>query len=180
MRNPTGEMKRIRLMNMVNTLNVPFARASFIGPLLVPIEKQIDAGEIHHHETLFQSNLIDQDCMKIFVSESISAAVLDSAATSTVAGKTWMDCYIDSLPEEKQTEISSSKSQNMFKFGSGDPVKSLYKVKIPASIGNQDIFIENDVVDNDILMLLSKSAMKKANISIDFQSDTVTMLRQKQ
>ena len=118
--------------------------------------------------------------MKIFVSESISAAVLDSAATSTVAGKTWMDCYIDSLPEEKQTEISCSKSQNMFKFGSGDPVKSLYKVKIPASIGNQDIFIENDAVDNDILMLLSKSAMKKANISIDFQSDTVTMLRQKQ
>ena len=55
-------------------------------------------------------------------------------------------------------------------------MKSLHKVKIPASIGNQNIFIESDVVDNDIPMLLSKSAMKKANTSIDFQSDTVTML----
>ena len=53
---------------------------------------------------MFQSDLTDQDCMKIFISESLSAAVLDSAATNTVAGKTWMDCYIDSLPEEKQTK----------------------------------------------------------------------------
>ena len=69
--------------------------------------------------------------MKIFVSESLTAAVLGSAATSTVAGKTWMDCYIDSLPEEKQT-----KSQNMFKFGSADPVKSLHNVKylLPSEI----------------------------------------------
>ena len=33
-------------------------------------------------------------------------------------------------------------------------MKSLHKVKIPASIGNQDIFIESDVVDNDIPMSL--------------------------
>ena len=66
--------------------------------------RKAGAGEIHHHVTLFQSNLIDQDCMKIFVSESLSTAVLDSAVTSTVAGKTWMDCYIDSLPEETQTK----------------------------------------------------------------------------
>ena len=68
--------------------------------------REAGAGGIHHHVTLFQSNLIDQDCMKIFVSELLSTAVLDSAATSTVAGKTWMDCYIDSLPKEKQTKIS--------------------------------------------------------------------------
>ena len=59
-------------------------------------------------------------------------------------------------------------------------MKSLHKVKIPASIGNQDIFIESDVVHNDIPMLLSKSVVKKANTSIDFQSHTATMLGQKQ
>ena len=133
--------------------------------------RKAGAGEIHHHVTLFQSNLIDQDCTKVFVSESLSTAVLDSVATSTVDGKTWMDCYIDSLSEANQTKISYSKSQNMFQFGSGDPVKLLHKVKIPASIRNQDKFIESDVVDNDIPMLLSKSAMKMANTSIDFQSD---------
>ena len=94
--------------------------------------------------------------MKTFVPELLSTAVLDSAAASTVAAKTWIDCCFHSLPEEKQTKISYSKSQNIFKFGSEDPVKSLHKVKIPASIRNQDIFIESDVADNDISMLLSK------------------------
>ena len=94
--------------------------------------------------------------------------MLHSAATSTVAGKTWMDCCIDSLQKAKHTKISYSKSQNMLELGSGDPVKSLYKVKIPASIGNQDILVESDVADSDIPILLSKSAMKHANTSIDF------------
>ena len=44
--------------------------------------RETGACEIHYHSTLFQSNLTDQDCMKIFVSESLSATVLDSAETS--------------------------------------------------------------------------------------------------
>lgn len=43
--------------------------------------------------------------MKIFVSESLSAAVLDSGAPSTVSGKTWMNCYIDSLATDKQSDV---------------------------------------------------------------------------
>ena len=39
-----------------------------------------------HHVTLFQSNLISEESIKVFVSESLSAAILDSGATATVSG----------------------------------------------------------------------------------------------
>ena len=39
-----------------------------------------------HHVTLFQSNLISEESIKVFVSESFSAAILDSGATATVSG----------------------------------------------------------------------------------------------
>ena len=130
--------------------------------------------------TLFQSNLLTPESMKTFVSESMSGAILDSGATATVAGRTWMDCYVDSLPEDNKNKVSYAESSNSFKFGSGDVYKSLYKVKVPALIGSQSVFIESDVVDTDVPMLLSRSAMKRANTSIDFRDDTVTMLGEKQ
>ena len=40
-----------------------------------------------HQVTLFQSNLVTGDCMKIFVAESMCSAILDSGATATVSGK---------------------------------------------------------------------------------------------
>ena len=58
--------------------------------------------------------------------------------------------------------------------------KSLYKVKLPATIGKKEILIETDVVKSDIPMLLSKSAMKKADTRINFKDDTVNMLWVKQ
>ena len=48
-------------------------------------------------------------------------------------------------------------------------------VKIPAHIGNRDLMIETDVISNDVPLLLSKDAMKRANTVIKFQSDEVSM-----
>ena len=48
-------------------------------------------------------------------------------------------------------------------------------VKIPANIGDEDVTIETDVISNDVPLLLSKDAMKKATTVVDFQNDKVTM-----
>ena len=133
----------------------------------------------YHQITLFQSNLVTDDHMKTFVSEAFSAAVLDSGAPATVAGKVWMKCYIDGLPASQQEMIVYSETSNSFKFGSGSVFPSIYKVKVPAVIGGKEVFIESDVVDTHIPMLLSKAAMKKANTNINFKDDTVYMLGQK-
>ena len=118
--------------------------------------------------------------MKTFVAESMSAAILDSGASSTVCGKIWMECYVDGLPAENQEKVVYKPSLNSFKFGSGSIFPSLYKAKLPAVVGGKKIMIETDVVDSDIPMLLSKSAMKKADTSINFKDDSVNMFGVKQ
>ena len=52
-------------------------------------------------------------------------------------------------------------------------------MKIPALIGQKKVFIETDVVNKDIPLLLSKTSMKNANTELNFRDDTVTMLDQK-
>ena len=54
------------------------------------------------------------------------------------------------------------------------------KVTIPAKINKTDISIITDLVNDDILLLVFKEAMKKANTQIDFSSDSVFMFGTKQ
>ena len=53
-------------------------------------------------------------------------------------------------------------------------------MKTPSIIAGKKIFIETDVVDYEIPLLLSKDAMKKAGTSIKFATDIVTVFRRKQ
>ena len=71
-------------------------------------------------------------------------------------------------------------TSNSFKFGSGKIFSSLYKDRVPATIGDKDVFIESDLVESDIPMLLSKTAMKRANTNINFKNETVNIFGQKQ
>ena len=133
-----------------------------------------------HQITLFQSNLVIEDQLNVFVSETLNTAVLDSGATANVAGKTWMNCYLGSLSDADKSLVNYSHSTNSFKFGSDQVFNSLYKVKFPASIGSQNLFIETDVINTNVPLLLSKRAMKTADTSIDFVDDTVIMFGEKQ
>lgn len=130
--------------------------------------------------TLFQSNLNSDSCFRRFTGESFGAAVLDSGASKTVCGKTWIQCYTESLNEKEKHLVKSENSENIFKFGDGRKVKSMQKVLIPAKIGTSNVLIETDVVNEDIPLLLSKETMKKAGTEIDFKNDSVTMLGEKQ
>ena len=130
--------------------------------------------------TLFQSIQEETKCMQQFVGESLGAAVLDSGASKTVCGNTWMSCYIDALSLDEKASVLHSDSSTVFKFGDGKRVPSTKKMTVPACIGNQRVMIETDVIDSDIPLLLSKPAMKKAGTKIDFLSDTVQMLGVKQ
>ena len=142
--------------------------------------EECDESSSEHHITLYQSALIAESSMKVFVAESLSAAILDSGASSTVCGKVWVDCYMEGLSSHDQNLVICSDSSNCFKFGSGNIFKSLYKAKLPAVIGNHQIYIETDVIESEIPMLLSKSAMKRADTKINFKDDTVNMFGFKQ
>ena len=144
-------------------------------------QKSPDRNNSHgtYNITLYQSNLNSENGFKRFTGESLGAAVLDSSASKTVCGKTWIDCYIESLNDKEKELIKSYNSENIFKFGDGRKVKSLQKVIIPAKIGTENVLIETDVVNEEIPLLLSKETMKKADTEIDFKNDSVKRAKAK-
>ena len=75
--------------------------------------------------------------------------------------------------------MSEKESTTCFRFGNGNSVKSEKTVTFPAKIGHKNIMIRTDAMDTDLPLLLSKSAVKKVNVEIDFSNDTVSMLDQK-
>ena len=141
-------------------------------------EKYSDEPETYH-VTLFQSDFEEPQQLCGLTKEALNTAVLDCGAAGTVCGDLWLKCYIDSLNEKDKNLIEYRKSSNKFKFGDGNKVCSQQLVKIPAVIGQSEVFIETDVVDKDIPLLLSKKSMKAAGTELNFRDDTVTMLDQK-
>ena len=104
--------------------------------------------------------------------EARNSAVLDSGCTSTVAGKLWIDCYLQSLSNDKLSRVVREKSNKIFKFGNGETKQFIETITIPCVLAGKYIFIKTDVVDSDIPLLLSKDAMKQVQIKLDLISDT--------
>ena len=129
---------------------------------------------------MFQSILHTQETLQHFTGESFSAAVLDSEASKTVCGETWMNCYKETLSTEDQNSLTSEPSSTYFKFGDGRKVPSIMKVTIPATTDGQKVSIRTDIVKEEISLLLSQESMKKANTHIDFANDKVTMFGNQQ
>ena len=57
--------------------------------------------------------------MRNLVSELRNAAILDSEATNTVTGESWMNTYIGSLEEAEKPKVWCRESKNSYRFGDG-------------------------------------------------------------
>ena len=107
--------------------------------------------------------------------ETFGCGILDSGCSKNVCGLEWMEAYINTLSEDHLKHIKYEDSDAKFKFGNPTIYKSIHKVTFPANIGSKKIYITTDVIDVDIPLLISKKAMKKANTTINFKDDIVTM-----
>ncbi|OWF53616.1 hypothetical protein KP79_PYT25470 [Mizuhopecten yessoensis] len=94
-------------------------------------------------------------------SDARNCAVLDSACSSTVCGNTWLQTYLDSLGEDDRSKVVSQTGHRIFKFGGGTKLKSDGEYELPMCIVGKQVTVKTDVVDSDIPLLLSRSAMKK-------------------
>jgi transposase InsO family protein len=119
---------------------------------------------------LFTGNVESE--MQALTSETMQSAVLDSACSSTVAGEAWMQCYLDSLDPQEFEQVVRTDSDTVFKFGGGSRLKSKEKVTFPCKIAGTNCEITTDVVESDIPLLLSKTAMKKAKVKLDLENDS--------
>ena len=103
--------------------------------------------------------------------ETLGCAVLDSACSTTVCGKIWLECYLDSLTPTQRSRVKECSSDKIFKFGAGSKLNSLKRVIIPCQISTNSCRIATEVVDSDIPLLMGKPSLKKAGVVLDLIND---------
>lgn len=101
-----------------------------------------------------------------------NCAVLDSACSSTVCGRNWLEKYVNTLNEKDRMKIKQTVGQRTFKFGGGERLKSTGEYSLPAVVAGKEVLIMTDVVESDIPLLLSRKAMKTAGVKMDLETDT--------
>ena len=102
---------------------------------------------------------------------TIGCAVLDSACSTTVFGKIWLEIYLESLTLTQCSQVKESSSDKIFKFGAGSKLNSLKRVITPCQISTESCRIATEVVDSDISLLLGKPSLKKAGVVLDLIND---------
>ena len=125
---------------------------------------------------LFTGNKVQETL--ILLSESANSTVLDSACTSTVAGETWMKCYMDSFDTIIRDKVTEQPSDTLFKFWGGTVLQSTKMVIFPCVIAGTECEIQADVVKSDIPLLLSKDSMKTAKVKPDLENDSASIFGQ--
>ena len=100
---------------------------------------------------------------------------MDTGCSKSCCSQIWLDEYIETLNEDEKTKVEYFPSQRFFRFGDSRLYESKGGVKIPAKIGGKRFMINADIVEAEIPLLLSKDAMKKANVIINLKNDAVKM-----
>ena len=111
---------------------------------------------------------------EMFSATALNCAVLDSACSSTVCGKRWLDTYLHDLSTVDKESVISERGWRRFKFGSDVPKISREQVTIPCYIGGKRCFVKTDVVDSDIPLLLGKPSLQRAGVKMDFGTGKVS------
>ena len=106
--------------------------------------------------------------VSLLLQETLGMAVLDTACSSTIAGKIWFNSFCEMMTDKERKQIQSWKSEKVFVFGDGMPVKAERTVKFPVCINSRiNAFITADIVESNLPLLLSHESMRTANIIID-------------
>lgn len=103
--------------------------------------------------------------------ETWSPTILDHRASKTICREEWLTQYINNLKNTDQQKVMFGESNHIYRLGDGKKVKAIYSAKIPA-------VIETDVVNNETLLLFSKTTMKKDNMKLNFQNNTINIFNE--
>ena len=86
------------------------------------------------------------------------------------------DTYIQSLDTDDKETVKQTEGQKIFKFGGGTCLKSKEEYSLPAVIAGNEVLIQIDIVESNIPLVLSRSAMKRAAIKLDLVNDTTVIM----
>ena len=115
---------------------------------------------------------------EILINEMEVNAVIDTACTKTVSGENWFQNYLKCLDDTALNKVKVIPSEKTFKFGDGQKIVSKFQATIPAKIGSTDCFIQTEIVNEKIPLLLSKTSLKKAETLLNLKEDKVKMFNE--
>ena len=78
----------------------------------------------------------------------------------------------DFLSDNDRAKLKEESSEKSFTFGDGVMVTSVKRVTLPCFIGKKRATVVTDVVNCNIPLLMSKTSMKRAKMSINFETDS--------
>ena len=113
--------------------------------------------------------------LSVLVGESLGSIVLDTGCSTTVCGEDWLAHYMDTLSDKEWASIKEEPTRTTFKFGDGKNFHSVQRLVLPCKIAGIKATIRTDVVECNIPLLLSRDAMKRAKMQINFENDTVVL-----
>ena len=119
----------------------------------------------------------ERDRLQQLINDTLGYAVLDSGCANSVTGEYWFKEYEKRLSKEDQEAIRIAPSDEYFTFGDGKKVKSMRKVTFPCWFGGERGLLTVDVVDCNIPLLMSRKAMSRAKMRIDFGNDSAFVNR---
>ena len=83
-----------------------------------------------------------------------------------------------SLDKKDSGKVVQAEGVKIFKFGGGTRLNSEGACSIPAVIAGKQVTIKTDVVNSDILLLLSRMTMKQAGVKMDLEHDRAEIFGQ--
>ena len=165
-RNPTGRDGQVTRCDICESIN------HWAGNCPDKFKKDQETFVVHEI-VLHGSHEESPEKMKELLSDTWSSGLLDCGATKTVCGRVWLNEYLNTLSDEQRCEVKYTPTQSVYRFGDGEQINASESVRIPACIGSAEIFIMTDIIDKDLPLLLSKAFMKRANIVLDFNNDSM-------
>ena len=176
-RNSKGRVSRCFIcrskFHLSRTCPYKLRKQSFNGEHTAALK--VNSGEENLNISMFlgySNGATKSQKLNMLVKDSSGHALLDSGCSKTVCGLNWFEDYIGTLSYYDRSCIVESESDASFTFGDGANVSSLKKVVLPCYIHERRCEIEADVVECNVPLLMSKTAMKKGKMSIDFENDT--------
>lgn len=131
--------------------------------------------EGHDHHVVLFTGYNKAEVLQLEV-EAHNKAVLDSACSSTVCGKAWLEDFLNSRNPDDKREVERRNSVKTFRFGDDGCLKSEGEYVLPANLVGESVSIVTDVVDSNIPLLLSLKSLKAAGVIINTVDDSAVIL----
>ena len=109
--------------------------------------------------------------------ENLDKMIIDSGTTKTVAGKEWIENYLESISPKDRELVKNQSEERFFRFGNSVRYPSTQEIAIPIKLGKLESTLYVSVVNACIPLLLGKPDLKRFGFVIDFEKETVFLTR---